>query len=101
MEYIVFIIGVCLFVFLLLGKWFWDDRKAKKLFLLKLKRNYGTIEEKKYGQDRFQIITRYFAHHKKEGQIDDITWNDLNGDALFGKINTSLSSALSGLCAAG
>lgn len=93
MEYFVFIIGVCLFVFLLLGKWFWDDRKAKKLFLLKLKHNYGTIEEKKYGQDRFQIITRYFAHHKKDGQIDDITWNDLNGDALFGKINTSLSSA--------
>ena len=92
MEYLVFCLAAAGFILLIMGKWIYDDHKAKKDFLKKLKNNYGIIEEKNYGADRFQAVTKFFTHHREEEQIDDITWNDLGGDAVYRHMNTALSS---------
>ena len=72
MEYLEFCLAAAGFILLIMGKWIYDDHRAKKDFLKKLKNNYGIIEEKDYGADRFQAVTKYFTHHREEEQIDDI-----------------------------
>ena len=42
--------------------------------------------------ERFLRISAYFEKHTKDFQIDDITWNDLDMDDLFKRMNYCLSS---------
>ena len=35
----------------------------------------------------------YFERHGKQGQLDDITWNDLGMDDLFVRMNYTLSAS--------
>ncbi len=92
MEYLVFwgvLIGVLI---LLVVKEAWNGRKRQKQFEAKLFSSYGKLPEREYQTERFERLDRYFRKHPEEGQIDDITWNDLGMDEVFMLMNHSLSS---------
>jgi len=68
------------------------NREIKK----RIERNWGVEVEEKYKEDDLKTIAEYF-NNKKDAQeskffIDEITWNDLNMDSIFKKINTTESS---------
>lgn len=68
------------------------NREIKK----RIERNWGVEVEEKYNEDDLKTIAEYF-NNKKDAQeskffIDEITWNDLNMDSIFKKINTTESS---------
>ena len=68
------------------------NREIKK----RIERNCGVEVEEKYKEDDLKTIAEYF-NNKKDAQeskffIDEITWNDLNMDSIFKKINTTESS---------
>ncbi len=93
MEYIVFFGAFILFLIFIFIKGAYDARKNRKKFEQKLLRDYGKLPEREYKLERFARINSYYLKHPKEGQIDDITWNDLDLDEVFRQMNHSLSSA--------
>ncbi len=68
-------------------------RREDKLFARRLYDNFGEIQERDYPPERYMRMDSYFRRHPQDGQIDDITWNDLGMDDLFKRINCSLSAA--------
>ena len=65
-----------------------------KRFIVKLKKNFGKLERKEYDPEKYTSYRGYFIRHlDDEGFIvDDITWNDAEGETLYTSINKSYSS---------
>lgn len=93
MEYIAFGVLAVAFIAAIVGKDIYNDRKKQKLFELSLRRDYGTLREKKLNLERFARMDRYYKKHPEEGQIDDITWNDLGMDEVFLSMNHTYSAS--------
>lgn len=70
----------------------YNTRKEEQYFLRKLKKTYGQEPNKKYSLERFDKIGSYYKKHQTDGQIDDITWNDLGMDDIFMRMDYSLSA---------
>lgn len=68
-------------------------KREEKKFIQSLYSDYFKISDKKYALERFANIGSYFQRHKKDGQIDDITWNDLGMDEIFKRMNYTLSAS--------
>lgn len=92
MEYVIFFATFGLFVVAVMIKGAWDTKRELKYFILRLRQNYGEIPQKEYKLERFLRIGSYYLKHPKEGQVDDITWNDLNMDEIFKRMNHTNSS---------
>ncbi len=70
-----------------------DRRTAKKKLLDLLKASYGHPGGKKYPDGRYELIPRYLEEHPQKFMLDDITWNDLELDSIFQKMDITRSSA--------
>lgn len=93
MEYVIFCGAMGLFMLLLAGQGILADRSEKKRFERKLHESYGKRPDKEYKVERFLRIPSYYEHHRRRGQIDDITWNDLSMDQVFMRLNYTISSS--------
>lgn len=93
MEYVIFAAAMAALLFVIFAKGMWDERGGKKALKEQLKRAYGAVPQKEYKPERFQRLTGYYVAHPKEGQLDDITWNDLNMDEIFRRMNHSQSAS--------
>ncbi|MGN1149039.1 MAG: hypothetical protein ACI4TB_11475 [Lachnospiraceae bacterium] len=93
MEFIVFVMIAVALVVLMLAKGLYDEQRDRKKLIDRLKNHYGEMQEKEYRPEQYASISRYFFKHPAEGQIDDITWNDLNMDDVFKRMNDTFSSA--------
>lgn len=71
----------------------YSAKAKKKKFIAALYNDYGNIPDREYSLERFARMDSYYKRHSEEGQIDDITWNDLNMDDIFKRINTTLSAS--------
>jgi len=93
MEYLIFAGAmVCLLAILML-KGYLDFKKEEKNFVKKLYEEYGVLPEREYKQEQFQSISSYFQKHQSGFFVDDITWNDLDMDTVFKKMNYAWSAA--------
>ena len=93
MEYVIFTVSIVLLMLAFAAKGAWDARKDKKHFIRHLKEDYGTIPQKEYKLERYARIGGYYQMHEQEGQLDDITWSDLNMDEIFKRINFTFSAS--------
>ena len=95
MEYIVFAWAIFGVIALIMLKGFLDERKKKKNFILWLRNHYGELPEREeYKEEEMRKIARYYEAHEADGfHIDDITWNDLNMDEIFKRMNYTYSAA--------
>lgn len=93
MEYIIFAIAMAVLVLLFMFKEVISFKKSEKIFIEKLYKEYGVLPPKEYKPGQLEIISHYFEKHKDGFQIDDITWNDLNLDEVFKKMNYTHSAA--------
>ncbi len=85
------VIAAFIVVAFLLG--YRDKIAAERFFKKKLTESYGKEPLKKYKADSLDHVTGYYKNHKSDHQIDDITWNDLNMDDVFKRINYCYSAA--------
>lgn len=69
-----------------------DAKRTEKKWKEKLIADFGKKPVREYKAERLLRLTGYYNHHRSEGQLDDITWNDLNLDEVFKRMNDSLSS---------
>ena len=93
MEYLILAGAMVIFVVLVMGKEYLNNRKCRKKILDKLYQSYGTPTERSYKPGEMDHIMMYYHKHPVTHQIDDITWNDLNMDQIYQTINTSCSAA--------
>lgn len=70
-----------------------EEKRTKKRYETKLRERYGQFPDKEYTQEELQNITRLFAYRYGENYLDDITWNDLDMDRIFGLMNHTQSSS--------
>ena len=59
----------------------------------KLREAFGKPGSKDYRDGRFEQIPGYFKRHRSDYEIDDITWNDLDMDLLYRRIDSTCSAA--------
>ncbi|RKM62632.1 hypothetical protein D6856_00445 [Butyrivibrio sp. XB500-5] len=69
-----------------------DSIVSEKKLTAWLKENYGNAPMRKYKDYELDHIRGYYENHTEEFQIDDITWNDLNMDGVFARMNYCLSA---------
>lgn len=93
MEYLVFILAMAAFVLVIFGMEAIRSRREEKEFIKSLYENWEKLAEKEYALERFARMDSYYNRHPKEGQLDDITWNDLGMDELFKRMNYTLSAS--------
>lgn len=94
MEHLVFVGAMLLFILLIMIKGYLDSIRDRKRFIKKLYEQYGAAIDRKYQPGELeQHIAMYYKKHEEAHQIDDITWNDLNMDELYRKMNYSHSAA--------
>lgn len=93
MEHLIFFATLAIIILIIFIKGAYDENKKQRKLIHRLRNEYGVIEKKEYRPEQYASISRYFSLHEKEGQVDDITWNDLNMDDVFKKMNDTLSSA--------
>lgn len=93
MEYFVFVIAMAGLVLLFLIRESFNYKKSEKAFTQKLYKEYGALQSKEYKPGQLEVISHYFKKHKEGFCIDDITWNDLNLDEVFKKMNYTHSAA--------
>lgn len=92
MEYIVLAGAMFFLIALLMGAEYINSRKFRRQNLEILYQRYGTLSERSYKAGEIEHIQKYCLKHPEENQIDDITWNDLNMDNIYQKMNTSCSA---------
>lgn len=95
MEYIVFAGVIFAIIVLIMLKGFCDERKKKRKFIQWLREHYGELPKREeYKEEELKKISRYFRAHEDTGfHIDDITWNDLDMDEVFKRMNYTYSAA--------
>ena len=95
MDYI-FSIGIVLAIFItVVISGVVSDKRQEKRFRERLRKEFGKEIKMEYSKERFSCRSGYFdAHRDNEDLIDDITWNDLEGDRIYRYINHSYSDLL-------
>lgn len=92
MAYIIFFAAMALFLLFVFIQGICSERRQQQRFIRHLYDDYGKRPDREYKVERFLRIGSYYKKHPAEGQIDDITWNDLNMDDIFKQMNHTLSS---------
>ena len=69
-----------------------DAKNAEKRMVAALKKNWGNSPKREYKVDDLDHLTGYYKNHKNSFQLDDTTWNDLNMDGVFSRMNYCLSA---------
>lgn len=93
MEYVVFVLALAVFVLAVFIMEAVRAAKQKKDFIRMLYEDYGRIIDKKYPLERYERMDSFFKRHRQDGQLDDITWNDLGMDEIFKRMNYTLSAS--------
>lgn len=94
MEYLVFTMAILAAIVLIMFKGYLDSKNDQKKFIKGLYERYGAAIERQYKPAELEEhIAMYYKKHKVPHQIDDITWNDLNLDEVYKKMNYSHSMA--------
>ena len=70
-----------------------SDKRQEKRFRQRLKNEFGKVIKTEYSKERNSSLRGYLdAHSEMDDLIDDITWNDLEGDRIYRYMNHSYSS---------
>ena len=92
LKYYIIITLVVFFVFLYSS---YQAKKNQKANLRrKIRENWDNELTREYDTDEIEKIASYFYHCANDGfYVDDITWNDLDLDSIFCKLNNTYSSS--------
>ena len=93
MEYAILFAALLAGAAVMFLKGLWDQHRAQKWNREQLRKSFGKAGRTEYADGELNGIVRYFEKHPKDFQIDDITWNDLNLDEIFLRMNSTCSSA--------
>lgn len=93
MEYLLLLVALILVFSFIFTREAIVARQSEKAFIQALRDHYGENNQKEYSKERYDNISAYYRKHRRAGQIDDITWNDLSMDDIFKRINYTFSAS--------
>ena len=93
MEFVAGVLLVIVFIVAFIVGGLIDERHKKKNFIKRLKADYGKPSTKQYPDGRLKTIKGYAIRKNADFLLDDITWNDLDMDRVFQKMDFSYSAA--------
>ncbi|MDO7205257.1 hypothetical protein Q5M85_15075 [Paraclostridium bifermentans] len=70
-----------------------ENRKRLEYIKVNIINNYGKTINLDEVMIKMKNVSSYFRNKNEKNIIDDITWNDLNMDDIFKKINNTQSTA--------
>ncbi|MBP5415129.1 MAG: hypothetical protein ILN61_07825, partial [Lachnospiraceae bacterium] len=91
MTQVIIITVAALLIFF--GAGYRKEQLDKKAYKEKLKKDYGKISTRKLSSEELKSIKGYTNYHLHDDLIDDITWNDLDMNLVYSKMNYCKSSA--------
>ena len=88
------IIFILILTAIILPMYYWNHRKRTRYIKEKIINNWGKQTTEDYKDDDLISISSYFKNTKgsKSSFIDEITWNDLNMNEVFNRVNNTQSS---------
>lgn len=90
MPYLILILA---FISVFIAKLIYDERKNKAERRLVLKDKWGQLPDTEYTSEKRESIKGFYHSRKdKQRDIDDITWNDLSMDEIYGYLNNTSSA---------
>lgn len=92
-DFIMFLVGVGVLFLIGFSIALYDHISRLKYIKKKIVANYGKEIDLEEVDIKIDSVSSYFRNKKIKSAIDDITWNDLNMDDIFKKINNTQSSA--------
>ena len=92
MEYLVLLAALILFLAAVFVREAVQAGRRKKNFIQSLYQHFGELPERKYTPENSAHIPGYYRRHTEKGQLDDITWNDLNMEEIFRRMNYTHSA---------
>lgn len=92
----IFIILVSVILFFIRG--ILENKRAKKRLIAQWRENYGKPPAKNWRAECYENLDQYHNKHKNDGKygvyfVDDITWNDLELDRVFVRMDYTMSRA--------
>ncbi len=86
------VIGVIIVIIIVL-KIVYDRKSYKTKARYKLKAKWGEVPNHTYSEEKLQSIGHYYRTVvKRDSDVDDITWNDLDMDQIFMTLNNATCS---------
>lgn len=70
-----------------------DRRQEEARLRSRLLHSFGKVPDKKMDPQRYARVPAGFHRHPPEDAIDDITWNDLDMDLIYARMDSTCSSA--------
>lgn len=93
MDITVKVVLAAIVIMLLIGiKVVWDKRQAKQRLHRYLLQTWGKPADRDYSEEQWEAISHYYETQTELFAIDDITWNDLNMDAVYTQLNHTRTS---------
>lgn len=93
MEIVLIILGMMV---LLSIKGVIDNKNRKRRLLTRLEQSWGKLPVQEYTEEKFNSLEYYYNHRYKANKsgfyLDEITWNDLNLNQLFFRLNATGSA---------
>ena len=93
MEALLLLAAIIVAAIFFLIKGAWDERGKKEQVKERIHEAYGKEWKREYSEEELGGIFGFYEAHRRENQIDDITWNDLSMDEIFFRLNHTYSSA--------
>ena len=87
---IIIVLAVMLIAFILGLR---DKAAARKNLISKLTKEYGSEPHIRCKEGEREHIGGFYRNHREGFQIDDTTWNDLDMDSIYDRVNYCLSAA--------
>lgn len=96
MEYVIFGAAILVFLVIYFIRCIFDEKKKKKKFKESLYADFGKKPQKKYPEGRLEKLAKRFDTLKVAEDncflVDDITWNDLEMDRVFARMDYTFSA---------
>ena len=70
-----------------------DRKSAHEKAVAQFRSEFGSVRDQTYPDGRYEKICRYYERHRQGPVIDDITWNDLDMDAIYARMDRTCSAA--------
>ncbi len=87
------IIGVFILLAIFMAKAFIDERRYKKKTIAKLKQEWGAIKSERISHDKRLTIDSYYQTLRDDARdVDDTTWNDLDMEETYHRLNHTESA---------